>query len=76
MIGVLFAVGAAAVFGIHEKEIGHLPFEIPPFAGFAWSPGDVLTVLPAAFGLAFVSSVNILITSRVVEHFRGPAQAS
>ena len=32
---------------------------------------DVLTVLPSAFGLAFVSSVNILITSRVVEHFRG-----
>jgi len=31
----------------------------------------VLTVLPSAFALAFVSSVNILITSRVVEHFRG-----
>jgi SulP family sulfate permease len=28
-------------------------------------------VLPSAFALAFVSSVNILITSRVVEHFRG-----
>jgi len=28
-------------------------------------------VLPAAFGLAFVTSVNILLTSRVVEHFRG-----
>jgi sulfate permease, SulP family len=28
-------------------------------------------VLPAGFGLAFVASVNILITSRVVEHFRG-----
>jgi SulP family sulfate permease len=34
----------------------------------------VLNVLPAAFGLAFVSSVNILITSRVVEHFRGRHQ--
>jgi SulP family sulfate permease len=31
----------------------------------------VVHVLPAAFGLAFVGSVNILITSRVVEHFRG-----
>jgi SulP family sulfate permease len=31
----------------------------------------MLHVLPAAFGLAFVSSVNILITSRIVEHFRG-----
>jgi SulP family sulfate permease len=29
------------------------------------------TVLPSGFALAFVSSVNILITSRVVEHFRG-----
>ena len=27
--------------------------------------------MPHALGLAFVSSVNILITSRVVEHFRG-----
>jgi SulP family sulfate permease len=36
-------------------------------------------VLPSAFALAFVSSVNILITSRVVEHFRGrhrPMKAS
>ncbi len=29
------------------------------------------TCLPAALGLAFVTSVNILITSRVVEHFQG-----
>ncbi|HUO27817.1 MAG TPA: SulP family inorganic anion transporter [Bryobacteraceae bacterium] len=71
LIGVFVAVAAAGAFGIHEKEIGRLPFEIPPFAGFAWDPGDVVNVLPAAFGLAFVSSVNILITSRVVEHFRG-----
>ena len=28
-------------------------------------------VLPTAFGLAVVVSVNVLITSRVVEHFRG-----
>jgi SulP family sulfate permease len=71
LIGVLFAVAVAAVFGVHEREIGRLPFEVPPFVGFAWAPGDVWEVLPAAFGLAFVSSVNILITSRVVEHFRG-----
>jgi SulP family sulfate permease len=31
----------------------------------------VYTVLPQALGLAFVSSVDLLITSRVVEHFRG-----
>src|SRR4029079_3801437 len=44
---------------------------MPQVAGFSWSPSDVLTVLPSAFALAFVSSVNILLTSRVVEHFRG-----
>jgi len=51
--------------------VGRLPLEIPPLAGFSWTPADVLNVMPAAFGLAFVSSVNILLTSRVVEHFRG-----
>jgi len=71
LIGVFVAIGAGAALGIHEREIGTLPFEIPPFAGFAWTPADVVNVLPAAFGLAFVSSVNILITSRIVEHFRG-----
>jgi sulfate permease, SulP family len=71
LLGVLFAVTVAGIFGLHEKEVGHLPFEIPDFAGFYWRPGDVYGVLPAALGLAFVSSVNILITSRVVEHFRG-----
>ena len=56
---------------LHQREVGKLPLEIPPFAGFSWTPADVLGVIPEAFGLAFVSSVNILITSRVVEHFRG-----
>lgn len=71
LTGVLFSVGVAFVFGLHEKVVGHLPLELPNFAGFMWSPADVLHLLPAALGLAFVSSVNILITSRVVEHFRG-----
>ena len=71
LIGVALAIGVARVFGMHEKEIGALPASLPPFAGFSWSPGDVFTVLPSAFALAFVCSVNILITSRVVEHFRG-----
>lgn len=71
LFGVVFAVLVAFATGIHEKEVGRLPFAIPPFAGFNWTPTDVWTVLPAALGLAFVSSVNILITSRVVEHFRG-----
>ena len=32
-------------------------------------------MLPAGFGLAFVTSVNLLVTSRVVEHFRGRHKA-
>ncbi|HXK06038.1 MAG TPA: SulP family inorganic anion transporter [Verrucomicrobiae bacterium] len=71
LIGVVAAVLLARIFGIHEKEIGALPAVVPPFVGFSWSPADVWTVLPSGFALAFVSSVNILITSRVVEHFRG-----
>jgi SulP family sulfate permease len=71
LLGVALAILIARVLGVHEKEIGSLPAVLPPFVGFSWAPSDVLTVLPSAFALAFVSSVNILITSRVVEHFRG-----
>ena len=71
LIGVGLAILLARLFGMHEKEIGALPASLPPFVGFSWSPRDVVTVLPSAFALAFVCSVNILITSRVVEHFRG-----
>ena len=71
LMGVALAIVIARVLGVHEKEIGSLALVLPPFVGFSWSPQDVLTVLPSAFALAFVSSVNILITSRIVEHFRG-----
>ena len=71
LIGVGLAILIARFFGMHEKEVGDLPAALPAFVGFQWVPNDVFTVLPSAFGLAFVSSVNILITSRVVEHFRG-----
>jgi sulfate permease, SulP family len=67
LVGIIASVIIAGVFGLRQREVGKLPLEIPPFAGFAWSPADVWSVIPAAF----VSSVNILITSRVVEHFRG-----
>ena len=76
LVGVLSAVAIAAMFGLHEREVGRLPLEIPQFAAFSWTPKDVLRVTPAAFGLAFVSSVNLLITSRVVDHFRGRHQHS
>jgi SulP family sulfate permease len=71
LLGVALAIVIARVLGVHEKEIGALPATLPPFVGFSWSPQDAWNVLPSAFALAFVSSVNILITSRVVEHFRG-----
>ncbi len=71
LFGVIVAVVMARMFGWHEKEVGALPFALPPFVGFRWEPSDVWSVLPNALGLAFVSSVNLLITSRVVEHFRG-----
>lgn len=71
LIGVLAAVAVAGAFGLHQREVGQLPLEVPTFAAFSWSPADVIRVTPAALGLAFVSSVNLLVTSRVVEHFRG-----
>jgi SulP family sulfate permease len=74
LIGVALAVGIAHLFRMTEKEVGSLPTDLPPFVGFSWRPADVFGVLPAGLGLAFVTSVNILITSRVVEHFRGRHQ--
>ncbi|HEX4168071.1 MAG TPA: SulP family inorganic anion transporter [Bryobacteraceae bacterium] len=71
LIGILVAVAVAGVFRLHQREVGHLPLRIPPFVGFSWTPADILSAVPAGLGLAFVSAVNLLVTSRVVEHFRG-----
>ena len=71
LIGVGLAILVARFFGFHAKEVGSLPSLLPPFVGFTWNSHEVLATLPSAVGLAFVSAVNILITSRVVEHFRG-----
>jgi SulP family sulfate permease len=71
LIGMAVAFALAQILGMHEREVGALSLSFPAFTGFSWSPGDVYTVLPSALGLALVSSVNLLITSRVVEHFRG-----
>ncbi len=70
LLGVLAAAFAARILGLHEIEIGSLPLDMPPFAGFTWSAADIYQVLPAGFALAFVASINLLITSRVVDHFR------
>jgi SulP family sulfate permease len=74
LFGVVAAILLARIFGWHETSVGALPLAIPAFAGFQWAPVDVWAVLPQALGLAFVSSVNLLITSRVVDHFRGRHQ--
>jgi sulfate permease, SulP family len=71
LLGVVLAVAVARLLGVREAEVGSLQTSLPAFAGFSWTAQDVYTVLPSAFALAFVSGVNILITSRVVEHFRG-----
>jgi SulP family sulfate permease len=75
LLGVGLAVAAGALLGWHERTLGAVSLNLPPFAGFMWKPTDVIDVLPAALGLAFVTSVNILITSRVVEHFQGRHRA-
>ena len=71
LFGVAAAGVAAMIFRFGEPEVGSLQLALPPFAGFSWTPQDVVNVLPAGLTLAFVASVNILLTSRAVEHFRG-----
>jgi SulP family sulfate permease len=71
LLGVVLAVAAGLLLGWHERPLGAVMLSLPSFARFTWGPEDLTSVLPSAFGLAFVASVNILITSRVVEHFQG-----
>ncbi len=71
LIGVTLSACIAWLFRIHEPRVGSLHLTLPPFAGFSWMPDDVMSVIPAGLGLAFASSVNLLLTSRAVEHFQG-----
>jgi MFS superfamily sulfate permease-like transporter len=71
LIGVAISGFGAWLLHFHEPEVGSLQLSLPPFAGFSWTPQDVLSVVPTGLTLAFVSSVNILLTSRAVDHFRG-----
>jgi len=75
LLGVAAAGVVAKLIGLHEPEVGALHLTIPPLQGFSWTPQDVLTVVPTGLTLAFVSSVNLLLTSRAVDHFRGRHQA-
>ncbi|HLH45050.1 MAG TPA: SulP family inorganic anion transporter [Bryobacteraceae bacterium] len=71
LAGVALSAAVGALLHFHEPEVGSLHLELPEFAGFSWRPEDVLSVVPTGLALAFVTSVNLLMTSRVVEHFRG-----
>jgi SulP family sulfate permease len=71
LLGVILSVGVSVLLRMQEKEVGKLNLDIPPFMGFTWSPQEVFSLINEGFGLAVVSSINLLITSRVVEHFRG-----
>jgi SulP family sulfate permease len=71
LIGIVVAVGAGMALGWRERAIGVVPLGLPDVAGFEWKPTDLATILPGALGLAIVTAVNVLITSRVVEHFQG-----
>lgn len=74
LVGVALAGLAAQLFRCQVAEVGSLQLALPPLVGFSWNPEDVLKVLPSGLALAFVTSVNLLLTSRVVEHFRGRHQ--
>jgi sulfate permease, SulP family len=71
LIGVGASFLVAWLLHSHEPEVGSLHLGLPPFAGFSWSSHDVVNLLPSGFMLAFVSSVNLLLTSRTIEHFQG-----
>jgi len=71
LVAVGIALAISQMFGMREKEVGTLPLEVPPLAGFSWSPQEVSEILLSGFGLAFVVAVYVLLTARVVEHFRG-----
>lgn len=71
LAGVAASLLVGMVLGWREREVGAMMLEIPPLAAFSWSAKDVLELAPSAFALALVSTINLLITSRVVEHFRG-----
>jgi SulP family sulfate permease len=74
LIGVALSAFTAWALHIHEPQVGSLHLALPSFAGFAWTPQDVTSVVPSGLALAFAASVNLLLTSRAVEHFRGRHQ--
>ncbi len=71
LFGITIAASSAALLNWREPILGELSFDLPTSIVIHWRLDDLIGVLPSALGLAFVSSINLLVTSRVVEHFRG-----
>ncbi len=71
LLGVGLSIVLDQVLGWRERALGAIELTTPTLIGFAWRPEDVTRLLPSAFALALISSINLLITSRVVEHFQG-----
>lgn len=71
LMGVIVSFLLTFMLHSHEPEVGSLRLTLPNFAGFLWTPHDVVNLLPSGLMLAFVSSVNLLLTSRTIEHFQG-----
>jgi MFS superfamily sulfate permease-like transporter len=71
LVGVVAAFLVALLFHSHEPEVGSLHLAMPRLAGFSWTSHDTVNLLPSGLMLAFVSSVNLLLTSRTIEHFQG-----
>ena len=71
LISVAAVMLGLELAGIRLPGIGVVELKWPAFAAFSWSAADVYQVAPSGVALAFMASVNVLITSRVVEHFQG-----
>jgi MFS superfamily sulfate permease-like transporter len=71
LIGMAVSFAAALLVHSHEPEVGSLHLAMPQFAVFSWTSHDVVNLIPSGFMLAFVASVNLLLTSRTIEHFQG-----
>ena len=71
LVGVVLAIVLSDTLGWRELVVGAFSTGWPSLPTIRWATSDLSTILPSAFGLAVVVSVNVLITSRVVEHFQG-----
>lgn len=71
LLGVLCALLCTTCLGWHPKQTGLLPLGLPALPALHWKTSDFWLILPNSIGLAVVSAINLLMTSRVVMHFWG-----